>query len=89
MAKVRVYELARDLNMDSRELVDKLTAAGLSIKNYMSTLDDALLEKAKEIAVGQVSEVVEEKRIRPTVIRRRKVQVVVQPDAEEVARSGT
>jgi len=44
----------------------------------MSTLDDALLEKAKEIAVGRVSEVVEEKRIKPTVIRRRKVQVVVQ-----------
>jgi translation initiation factor IF-2 len=84
MAKVRVYELARDLNMDSRELVDKLTAAGLGIKNYMSTLDDALLEKAKEIAVGRVSEVVEEKRIKPTVIRRRKVQVVVQPEAEEV-----
>lgn len=83
MAKVRVYELARDLNMDSRELVEKLTAAGLGIKNYMSTLDDALLEKAKEIAVGRVSEVVEEKRIRPTVIRRRKVQVVVQPEAEE------
>jgi translation initiation factor IF-2 len=83
MAKVRVYELARDLNMDSRELVDKLTAAGLGIKNYMSTLDDALLEKAREIAVGRVSEVVEEKRIKPTVIRRRKVQVVVQPEAAE------
>jgi len=83
MAKVRVYELARDLNIDSRELVDKLIAAGLGIKNYMSTLDDALLEKAKEVALGRVSEVVEEKRIKPTVIRRRKVQVVVQPEAAE------
>jgi translation initiation factor IF-2 len=84
MAKVRVYELARDLNMDSRELVDKLTAAGLGVKNYMSTLDDAVLERAKEIAAGRVSEVVEETRIKPRVIRRRKVQVVVQPEDEEV-----
>ena len=39
MAKIRVYQLAKDLNMDSKELVDKLKACGLNVKNYMSTLD--------------------------------------------------
>jgi translation initiation factor IF-2 len=89
MAKVRVYELARDLNLDSKELVEKLKAGGLEVKNYMSTLDEEATVKARDIVAGRVSEVVEEKRIKPTVIRRRKkiVEVkkeepVVEPDEE-------
>jgi len=80
MAKVRVYELAKELNMDSKELVEKLKAGGINIKNYMSTLDDQDATKAREAALGMVSEVIEEKRIRPTVIRRRKKTVTVEPE---------
>jgi translation initiation factor IF-2 len=82
MAKVRVYELAKELSMDSKELVEKLKAGGIPVKNYMSTLDDQLVAKAREVALGVVSEVIEEKRIRPTVIRRRKKTVTV--EAEKV-----
>ena len=101
MAKVRVYELAKELNMESKDLVEKLKAGGLNIKNYMSTLDEDLSKKAIDIVRGVTSEVVEEKRIKPTVIRRRKkvVKVVaevpevkeeekpVEPIAEEVAKA--
>jgi translation initiation factor IF-2 len=80
MAKVRVYELARELSMESKDLVDKLIAAGANVKNYMSTLDDDEVAKAREIVSGVVSEVIEEKRIKPTVIRRRK-KIVVEPEA--------
>jgi translation initiation factor IF-2 len=79
MAKIRVYQLAKDLNMDSKELVEKLKAGGLNVKNYMSTLDGDTAAKAKDIATGVVSEVIEEKRIRPTVIRRRRMTVPVEP----------
>lgn len=72
MAKVRVYELAKELNIESKELVERLKSGGMAIKNYMSTLDDADIRKAKEIIRGNVSEVIEEKRIRRNVIRRRK-----------------
>jgi len=65
MAKVRVYELAKELSMDSKELVEKLKAGGISVKNYMSTLDEEVVAKAREVALGVVSEVIEEKRIRP------------------------
>jgi translation initiation factor IF-2 len=81
MAKVRVYELAKELNMDSKELVEKLKAGGINIKNYMSTLDEQDVIKAREAALGVVSEVIEEQRIRPTVIRRRKKTVTVEPEA--------
>ncbi len=80
MAKVRVYELARDLNLDSKELVAKLKAGGMDVKNYMSTLDEDATAKARDIVAGRVSEVVEEKRIKPTVIRRRKKIVEVKPE---------
>ncbi len=82
MAKVRVYELARELNMESKALVDKLLAGGMKIKNYMSTLDEDEVRRAQDIATGAVSEVVEEKRLRPTVIRRRRKKVQAEPRAE-------
>ena len=78
MAKVRVYELARDLDMESKELVDKLNAGGMIIKNYMSTLDEQSIAKARKIVSGVVSQVVEEKRIKSTVIRRRKKVIKVE-----------
>jgi translation initiation factor IF-2 len=83
MAKVRVYELAKELNMDSKELVEKLKAGGVNIKNYMSTLDEQAVLRAREAALGVVSEVIEERRIRPTVIRRRKKTVTVEPEKPE------
>ena len=90
MAKVRVYELAKELSMDNKELIEKLKAAGILVKNYMSTLDEQVVEKAREGALGVVSEVIEEKRIRPTVIRRRKKTVTVEeekvPEKVEAAR---
>ncbi|TET87792.1 MAG: translation initiation factor IF-2 [Desulfobacteraceae bacterium] len=72
MAKVRVYELAKELSIDSKELVEKLLGGGMSIKNYMSTLDEDAVLKAKEITSGVISEFIEERRIKPTVIRRRR-----------------
>jgi translation initiation factor IF-2 len=80
MAKVRVYELAKELSTDSKALVEKLIAGGMSIKNYMSTLDEMDVTKARDIFTGAISEVVEEKRIKPTVIRRRKKTVRVAPE---------
>ena len=72
MAKVRVYELAKDLAMDSTKLVELLTTAGIDVKNYMSVLDDEDVVKAKKIILGDIPEAIEEKRITNKLIRRRK-----------------
>ena len=85
MAKVRVYELAKELDLESKQLVEKLTAGGMDIKNYMSTLDEQSVVRAREIVSGAVSEVVVEKRIKPTVIRRRKKVVRVEQKPPETA----
>ncbi|NLN16645.1 MAG: translation initiation factor IF-2 [Firmicutes bacterium] len=47
MAKVRVYELAKELNISSKAMVSFLIDLGADVKNHMSTIDEdiALLVK--------------------------------------------
>lgn len=40
MKKVRVYELAKELDIESKALVDFLADLGAEIKNHMSTIED-------------------------------------------------
>ena len=72
MGKLRVYELAKEVKMSSNELVERLKSAGFSINNYMSSLDMDDVGRAKDYLSGATDEILEEKRIRPTIIRRRK-----------------
>jgi len=72
MGKLRVYELAKEVKMSSNELVERLKSAGFSINNYMSSLDIDDVGRAKDYLSGATDEILEEKRIKPTIIRRRK-----------------
>lgn len=48
MTKVRVYELAKEFNVPSKELVNQLNNLGLNIKSHMSVLEGDDLEIVKE-----------------------------------------
>jgi translation initiation factor IF-2 len=37
--KVRIYELARELNLESKDLIDVAVKAGIKVKNQLSSLD--------------------------------------------------
>ncbi len=82
MAKIRVYELARDLNMTNKVLIDRMSQIGIAVKSHMSSLDDDAIAQVKEALFGKKAEQIEETRIKPTVIRRRRK--VVKKPAEEV-----
>jgi translation initiation factor IF-2 len=41
MAKIRVHEIAKELGVPSKEMVDKLLDMGLDVKNHMSTLEES------------------------------------------------
>lgn len=41
MAKVRVHEIAKDLEMTSKDMVNTLLNMGLDVKNHMSTLEES------------------------------------------------
>jgi translation initiation factor IF-2 len=73
MAKIRVYELARNLNMKNKELLDKLEEMKINVRSHMSSLDDDTVAEIKlNLQVKKKPAAVEVTRVRPTVIRRRK-----------------
>ena len=80
MTKKRVYELAKELGIDSKELISRLEKLGIAVKAPQSTLEDTDLEKIQaELLSNEPHEMVEQ-RIKSTVIRRR----AMRPVAEEV-----
>ena len=60
MAKLRVYELARDLNMTNKELLEKLGGLDISVKSHMSSLDDETIARIKSELFGAKEETIEE-----------------------------
>ena len=84
MAKIRVYELARELNMTNKVLIEKLNDLEFSVKSHMSSLDEDTVGEIKAKLLGKEKTVdVEVTRVRPTVIRRRKKKVVLKKKARE------
>jgi len=82
MSKTRVYELAKELGIDNKDLVAQLEKLGIAVKASSSSLEDSDAERVrKEFALGEKNAVVE-KRVKRTVIRRRAIRQQV-PDIEE------
>ncbi|MEJ2642528.1 MAG: translation initiation factor IF-2 N-terminal domain-containing protein, partial [Desulfosarcinaceae bacterium] len=82
MAKIRVYELARDLNMTNKDLLAKLREMEIEINSHMSSLDEETTTRVKTAIKGGPQPNLEETRITPGVIRRRRK--VVKP-ADKIA----
>ena len=40
MKKIRVYELAKDLDISSKELIDKIQELGMEVSSHMSTVEN-------------------------------------------------
>jgi translation initiation factor IF-2 len=88
MAKIRVYQLAKELSVENAELIDKLKSFGFEVKNHMSTLSEGEVDRVRSDYTKTEEVKVDEIRIKPGIIRRRKkaaeVPEVVEA-AEEVA----
>ncbi len=52
MGKLRVYELAKELGLESKAVINWLANMGIEVKNHMSTLEDDLVTKLRERAKG-------------------------------------
>jgi translation initiation factor IF-2 len=53
--KVRLYQLARELDVDSKELIDLLKAAGADVKNHMTTIDAETRQLAEDLVSGRTT----------------------------------
>lgn len=73
MSKMRLYQLAKELNIDSTELISRLTEMGINVSSHMSALKEEVITKVKNRFLGTMNLVndVEEERIAVNVIRRR------------------
>ncbi|MCG8419940.1 MAG: translation initiation factor IF-2 [Proteobacteria bacterium] len=70
-AKMRVYEIARELKVSNKELISKIRAIGLEVNNHMSSLDADDVSRLKRSMERDRLSKTETKRLSPSVLRRR------------------
>ncbi|MBW2519860.1 MAG: translation initiation factor IF-2 [Deltaproteobacteria bacterium] len=88
MGKTRVYDLAKQLGLENKELLEKLKAAGLEVKSHSSVLDDEDIKKYESFMSSDktteeaTSVKIEEQRISSGLIRRRRSAAPEKQSAE-------
>lgn len=60
MAKTRVYELAKELGISSKDLTKTLESMGVTVKNHMSTIEEELVDKLIDKYTSSNAEKLEE-----------------------------
>jgi len=85
MSSLRVYELAKELKIDTAALIIKLEELDIPVKSHASTLSEEQAQKIRDAVLGPNPHEIVEKRIKPGIIRRRvlKTEPAIEP-AEEI-----
>jgi translation initiation factor IF-2 len=87
--KVRLYEVAKDLGLANKDLVAKVRALGIEVKNHMSNLDPDDVARVKRALDKERQANLVEERLSSTVIRRRSKDggVITRPATPQAATS--
>ncbi|MGD9503892.1 MAG: translation initiation factor IF-2 [Syntrophobacteraceae bacterium] len=85
--RMRVHELAKEFNVNNKDLIDRILRLGIQVKNHMSTLSDSAVQKIRQHFTEASAEAVEQKRIGREVIRRRKKTTAEETPTESEALS--
>ncbi|MBO5143479.1 MAG: translation initiation factor IF-2 [Clostridia bacterium] len=95
MGKMKVHELAKELNVPSKDLVEKLNKMGYSVKSHLSTLEDKEVDEIKSKLNNKSkdddkkSQVKKEKKpIAPVIIRREVTRVESTETNKETVNKG-
>ncbi len=85
MANIRVYELAKDLNMTNKALLNKMKELKIEVKSHMSSLKDSDISKIKKKCLGKTKRKQKDVQIKSPVIRRRKqtAEEIADPEVQE------
>lgn len=85
MPKKRVYELAKELGLENKDLIAHLEKIGITVKSHSSSLEDSEVERIKNELLAKEPKQIVEQRIKSTVIRRRAVRAPLEetPAGEE------
>jgi translation initiation factor IF-2 len=80
MGKVKVHELAKNMGLESKDLLVKLVEAGVDVTSHANSLAEEDLRKFEDF-INPPKQKIEEALIKPGIIRRRRT-VVREPVAE-------
>ncbi|MDT2815446.1 translation initiation factor IF-2 [Vagococcus carniphilus] len=86
MSKKRVYELAKELDISSKNIVDKAHSMGMDVKNHMSSLTDSDISKIKQSISNKQKEVKEKISPKPEAKKQEKThstKVENKPNSKE------
>ncbi len=90
MSKVRVYEVARELGIDPKQVVTLFQSIGVTeVKNHMSAVAVEAVERVKRHLDRQQAAKPVEERIRPGVVKRRAVAKAGEAEASSPVASAT
>ncbi|MGO9289336.1 MAG: translation initiation factor IF-2 [Polyangia bacterium] len=70
-AKIRVYELAKEVGLAPKDMVAKIRSLGVEVGNHMSNLDGVDADRVRRAIERERQESLVEERLSDTVIRRR------------------
>ncbi|HEY4394789.1 MAG TPA: translation initiation factor IF-2 N-terminal domain-containing protein, partial [Polyangia bacterium] len=73
--RVRIYELAKDLGLQPKDLVAKVRAMAIDVANHMSQIEPADADRIRRAVDRERHESLVEERLTDTVIRRRSKSV--------------
>ncbi len=74
MGKLKVYELAKEMNLSNTEMLEKISKLGINVKSHLSTLEESEVNKIK--GIDNKKAVKEEKKQEQLHIIRRNVRVI-------------
>ena len=65
MGKMKLYELAKELNLASKELLKKVKELGIEVKSHLSSLEDSDVEKIRKTFSSTTNNTKNSKESRP------------------------
>ena len=72
MSKIKIHELAKKLNKQSKEVMEVANSMGLEIKSHMNTVDEDIAAKIEEVLLGKKQETKKEEKESKAVAQKQK-----------------
>lgn len=66
---MKIYELANELNVGNKKLIEKANELGIEVKSHLNVLDDEQIEKIKNSFIGNDKNLVAQKQWKPDLQR--------------------
>ena len=48
LGKIKIHEIAKKLNLTSKEIIERATSMGISVKNHLSSVEEDVAAKIEE-----------------------------------------